>query len=204
MYAHRQRADRTTGRIILTVAAGHTIACTFTYQRGGHIYTRVFNDHNGDWRRQSTEPWLPGWTMTVYNAFGALAGNGQTNSLGKANFSNLRPGFHTVCTTLPPGWQSTLPGTIDAGYQQPCYHVIIAPNQTAILTFGNRQVATAEAVDPAPIGGSLADAGMVLQANGDVPTDEMGYDDNLWVDTDSEQPVLDQPVYLPLVQTESR
>jgi hypothetical protein len=29
----------------------------------------------------------------------------------------------------------------------------------------------------------------------------MGYDGNLWVDLDIDQPVLDQPVYLPLVQS---
>jgi hypothetical protein len=189
-----------TGQVILTVAAGNAVACTFTYQRGGHIYTRAFNDRNGDWRRQFNEPWLTGWTMTVYNAQGALVGNGQTNSLGKANFIHLRPAFYTVCTALPPGWQSTLPGTTDPSYQQPCYAVIIAPNQTATMTFGNRQLTTAGSVDPDPIG-SLPNAGIVLHDNGDVPTDDMGYDGNLWVDRDIDQPVLDQPVYLPLVQS---
>ena len=193
-----------TGRVTLTVAAGDTVSCTFTYQRGGHIYTRAFHDRNGDWRRQSVEPWLNGWGMTVYDAQNALVSSSQTNTLGKANFLNLRPGFYTVCTVLPSGWQSTLPGTIDADHQQPCYAVIIAPNQSAILTFGNRQLTTAGSVDPAPISDSLPGVGLLLHDNGDVPTDEMGYDGNLWVDLDVEQPVLDQAVYLPLVQTEGR
>jgi hypothetical protein len=68
------------------------------------------------------------------------------------------------------------------------------------MTFGNRQLTTTGSVDPGPIG-SLPNAGIVLHDNGDVPTDDMGYDGNLWVDLDIDQPVLDQPVYLPLVQS---
>ncbi len=187
------------GQVVLTVANGDAITCTFTNQRGGRIYTRNFADRNGDRRRQAAEPWLAGWTMTVYDAQGDVAGNGLTNDLGKINFLHLRPGDYTICVTLPTGWQNTLPGAVHADYQQPCYAVTIAPNQTATVTFGNRQPVSAATVEPTPDSSQWPTPGVLYQDNGEVPTDEMGYDDNLWVDSDLNQPVRDQQGFLPLV-----
>jgi uncharacterized protein (DUF2141 family) len=201
--AQKAQIDLAAARVTITAAAGDNITCTFVNQRTAKISARKFQDSNGDRRRQATEAWLTGWTMTAYNSSGAVAATGVTGSNGQVVLSNLRPGAYTICETSQPGWHHTLPTTLNPTYNQPCYSVTLQPNQSATSTFGNRPVAAtaAEEALPVPPADLPADeSGVTIIDGGEVPFDESGYDGHDPDVVDENQPVLDQMIFLPVVQ----
>jgi hypothetical protein len=114
----------------------------------------------------------------------------------------LRPGAYTICETQQNGWNHTLPATLNPTYTQPCYSVTLQPNQTVVTTFGNRPVATSAEETPAATPADLPadESGVTISDGGDVPFDESGYDGHDPDAVDGNQPVLDQQVFLPVVQ----
>jgi hypothetical protein len=198
--AEKAQVDLSAGRLTLTTAAGDNLTCTVVIQRTATLNTRTFQDNNGDKRRQAAEPWLPGWTMTVYDTSGSAVATGVTTSVGKANFPRLRPGSYTVCETLQSGWRNTLPTLLHVTYGQPCYPVTLQPNQIATVTFGNRPAATV-AAETSPAADLAPDEnGVTLSEGGAVGFDESGYDGHEPPEDDVNQPVQDQRSFLPLVQ----
>jgi hypothetical protein len=202
--AAKAQVDLAAKRVTVTAAAGDNITCTFTDQRTARVNVRKFQDSNGNKRRQATEPWLAGWTMTAYHSSGAVAAIGITNGSGLVTLSALPPGSYTVCETMQAGWSNTLPGALTPPYNQPCYSVTLAPNQIARATFGNRPVAAAASEtapdDPSdPSDPSFDESGVTITTGSDVGFDESGYDGH---DPDAvavNQPVLDQQVFLPVI-----
>ena len=200
--AEKAQVDLDNRRVTVTAAAGDNITCTFVNQRTAKVTARKFQDNNGDKRRQVTEPWLTGWTITAYNSSAAVAARGVTNSTGQVVFNALRPGSYTICETLQSGWNHTLPATLSPPFNQPCYSVTLQPNQTAATTFGNRPVAAVasetapdESIDP-----SFDESGVMIINGSDVGFDESGYDGH---DPDAmavNQPVQEQRVFLPIIQ----
>ena len=189
-------------RVTVTAAAGDQISCTFVAQRTAKVNARKFQDTNGDKRRQVAELWLAGWTMTAYNSNGAIAATGATSSSGVVSLTHLRPGSYTVCETMQSGWNNTLPGAFTPPYNQPCHPFTLAPNQTAIATFGNRPlvITAGDTTEETPIDESFDESGITISDNGDVPFDESGYDGH---DPDAaavHQPPLDKAIFLPFVQ----
>jgi hypothetical protein len=199
--AQNAQVDLATARVTITAAAGDNITCTFVDQRTAKVNARKFQDNNGDKRRQSTEPWLAGWTMTVYDSSGAVAARGVTGSNGRVVLSRLRPGSYVVCETQQAGWSHTLPVALNTTYNQPCYSVTLQPNQSVTVTFGNRPAVTAagEAVTDAPTDSLPDDSGILTTDGVDVPFDEAGYDGHDPDAVDENQPVLDQQIFLPMV-----
>lgn len=200
--AEKAQVDLNTKRVTITAVAGDNITCTVVNQRTVKITARKFQDNNGDKRRQASELWLPGWTMTAYSSSGAIAASAVTNSTGQVILSALRPDTYTICETGQAGWNNTLPGALNPTYNQPCYSVTLQPNQTATVTFGNRPVATAAEEAPATAPTELLpdESGIIITDGGDVPFDESGYDGHDPDLVDENQPVLDQRIFLPVIQ----
>ena len=200
--AEKAQVDLAANRVTITAAGNDTISCTFVDQRLARLSARKFHDSNGDKRRQPTESWLPDWEIKVYNSSGALAATGVTGSTGQVTFAALRPGAYTICETQQNGWNYTLPATLNPTYTQPCYSVTLQPNQTVVTTFGNRPVATTAEETPAATPADLPadESGVIISDGGDVPFDESGYDGHDPDAVDGNQPVLDQQVFLPVVQ----
>ena len=200
--AVKAQPDLAANRVTVTAAAGDNITCTFVDQRMAKVNARKFQDNNADKRRQSIELWLSGWTMTAYNSNGVVAATGATNTSGVVALARLRPGSYTICETMQSGWNNTLPGTLTPPYNQPCYAVTLAPNQTAAVTFGNRPVAAvaSETTPDDSIDPSFDESGVTITDGGDVGFDESGYDRHDPDAVDGDQPILDQHVFLPLTQ----
>ncbi|MCE7981119.1 MAG: hypothetical protein DYG89_08005 [Caldilinea sp. CFX5] len=198
--AEKAQVELNAQRVTITASGGDNVACTFVDQRTAKVNARKFQDSNGDKRRQATELWLPGWTMTVYNSSGAVAATGVTGSSGQIVLSRLPPGSYTICETRQSGWNHTLPTTLNATYNQPCYPVTLQPNQTATSTFGNRPAATIAEETPPPTDLPPDDSGVTISDGSDVPFDESGYDGHDPDAVDENQPVQDQMIFLPVIQ----
>ena len=137
--------DLNAGSVALTLAAGNNVTCTFTQVRSAQITARAFQDRVRTGanlgKRNAGDPWLPGWSMTLFTAPGAPVATLVTEGtavagLFEALFRFVRPGTYMLCTTLPAGWTTTTPPTIDPAYGQACKPVTLNPGQAATLLFG--------------------------------------------------------------------
>jgi sugar lactone lactonase YvrE len=123
--------------VLVTIAAGDQVTCTFTNQRRGAIFVRLFHDVNGNGVRNSSEAWLPGWNVQLYQAPGQLLGAQNSDSTGAVRFTQLLPGNYVVCEVLPPGWFLTAPSAYDPAYGQPCQSLTVTSGGSASVRFGN-------------------------------------------------------------------
>jgi hypothetical protein len=105
-----------------------------------------------------------------------------TNSVGKWNIYDLRPGQYTLCQKQQPGWSNTQPAFFAAEHQGwPCYSFDLQPDQTILTYFGYTDQALSAA-------GSNAQAALLgLRRSGgsaDMLQDEM-YTEETFVDLDA-------------------
>lgn len=126
--------------LILTVAAGETVSCTFVNQRAAEINARKGNDLNGNGGFNPGEPWLPDWTIELYNSVDALVGSQVTDADGRVNFK-VAPGSYTVCEVEQNGWTNTKPGSQNVNFAKPCFDITVAAGQAAWARFFNTQLA---------------------------------------------------------------
>lgn len=129
--------------VTINATAGASINCTFTQQRASTVRAVKYNDINNSGARNSTEPYLSGWTMTLYDAQNNLLASGVTDTNGRVDFSGRLPGAYKVCETLTAGWSNTQPRTLDPVLGKPCRTVTTQPGATATLNFGNRAIVAA-------------------------------------------------------------
>ncbi len=136
-------------KLVVTVAAGDHVTCTFVNQRRGTINSRLFHDRNADSRYNSGELWLAGWSVQLYQAPGQLLVSQNTDSNGIVRFNNVNPGTYVVCEVLPAGWQPTAPPANDPVYGQPCFVTTLGAGTAVSLRFGNTTTpATIAAASP--------------------------------------------------------
>ena len=138
--------DVTNKSATITVVDGDAVTCTFTAQRKVTIQARAYNDlvRNGtnQGRRNSGDPYLTDWTMTLYSDPTTVISSGLTLSdpisqVHKTRFTRLTPGTYVVCETLQTGWTLTNPTTEVSGYEgKACKSVTLAPSKGAALLFG--------------------------------------------------------------------
>jgi hypothetical protein len=134
-----------TATLVVTVSGGENITCTFITERKVNIRARVYHDQNGDRKRNSSEPYLLGWTVQITQTATAATTTALTGSQNRASFERLPPGAYQVCTVLQNGWVSTQPMT-----PPPCYTVTLAAGQTAVTWFGHTvNTSTASPNEPA-------------------------------------------------------
>jgi hypothetical protein len=69
----------------------------------------VYNDLNGDGKRQGKEPGLAGWTVNLLNPSGNVAASAVTDSSGNYTFNGVFPGAFTIAEVLQSGWTQTQP-----------------------------------------------------------------------------------------------
>lgn len=181
------------GKVTLTVQEGVHVQCTFVNERGITVRTRAYRDHNGNRSPTLGEPYLPGWTMTLYHDVNLLIGTQLTNAYGKANFNYLPPGEYTACQTTTAGWTNSQPGLDDTAYAAPCYTFTLRAGEVTTLWFGNQQVGDTTA-EPQP----TSPRAIAIAEGADVATDASGYDGWQFVDTDLTQDERGPTVFLPL------
>ncbi|MCB0712134.1 MAG: hypothetical protein KDD67_07375 [Ignavibacteriae bacterium] len=93
----------------------------------GTITGMKYNDLNCNGQKDSGEPGLPGWTITLSNGSTTT-----TNSSGIYTFPNLEPGTYVVGEVQQSGWTQTFPAT-------PGTHTVnvVAGQTNANIDFGN-------------------------------------------------------------------
>ncbi len=183
-------------RVTVTVVTGDNVTCTFVNDRWVSIRTLKYNDRNGNGRRNANEPYLAGWTMTVYNSAGTQVASAVTNRNGKANFNFLPWQPYTVCETQQLGWRNTEPAALNPTFNQPCYTLTLNPGQIGTVRFGNRNLPATKTLTAT----MAANENVTITAWPDVLDDEAGYADDVFVDEDLEQAADEERwIYLPLV-----
>jgi hypothetical protein len=193
-------------RVLLNTSASD-VACTFSEQRKASLLARSYNDLNGSGSKNSNEPLLPGWTITVSSPLLAEPLQGVTNALGKANFIRLAPGSYTVCRITQAGWLNTQPGG-----SLPCRTVTLAPGFKTRIYFGNQQ----STLRSTPIGPPPIDEVFSTLATDEIDGEEAAEDirsdwsqldlstpDSYFTDVGATAPVtsgLKYNLYLPIVE----
>jgi len=143
--------DVTNKSVIITVVDGDAVTCTFAAQRkvaiGARSYHDLFRSGSSWGRRNSGDPYLTDWTMTLYSDPTTVISSGLTISdpisqVHQLRFTKLTPGTYVVCTTLPTGWVQTTPTTEVTGYEgKVCKLVTLAAGKGATLLFGQYESA---------------------------------------------------------------
>lgn len=139
--------DLANQQVSVSLAADEAVRCTFTNRKRSIIRAWLYDDANGNARRESDEPAREGWTVRLYDMAQTLVAEQVTNSLGKVSFTGVAPGNYTVCEALPQGWFNTRPGLIDATYNQPCYLLTLGIDVAAEVSFGNNTQPLARAAE---------------------------------------------------------
>jgi hypothetical protein len=125
------QVDLNLAQLTVNLAEQQDITCTFVSQRAGKVRARIYEDRNGDHKRDDDEPYLRGWQVTVRNLDNGQSYNKLTSDSGKANFSRLLPGNYEVCQNTQAGWSISQPRS--GG----CYRFLLTPGATASMRFGN-------------------------------------------------------------------
>ncbi|MFN8443250.1 MAG: hypothetical protein U0175_20915 [Caldilineaceae bacterium] len=137
----RATVDLANLSVTLQPQAGDTIVCTFVNERLVNIDVHKFNDMNGDKVKQTSEPYLSGWNIGIYNTANQLLYSSVTDSTGVVSKANLPPDSYKVCETPQSGWTNSLPATLDATLHLPCYTITLNPGEGASVLFGNTRAA---------------------------------------------------------------
>jgi len=123
---------------IVTVAAGQTSSGNdFGNFQNITISGEKFNDLTGSGTFVPGDPGLPGWTIDLLDATGAIVATAVTDQNGDYSFTDVGPGVYTVQEELQPGWIQTFPAP-------PGTYTVTATSgsdQTGLL-FGNFQLVT--------------------------------------------------------------
>ncbi|MBI5019088.1 hypothetical protein HZB58_02350, partial [Candidatus Gottesmanbacteria bacterium] len=112
----------------LDVEAGETVTCTFTNTKLRNITACKYDDTNGNGTRDTSEPLLDGWNMTLTP--GSVT---QTTVNGCTTFTNLSPGNYSIAETLKTDWANTTPLS---------QNVTLTSSQNETVYFGNFACAT--------------------------------------------------------------
>lgn len=104
----------------------------------GEVRGFKFNDLNGNGTRDTGEPFLSGWQITLLDANNNTHTT-TTDSVGRYSFSNLVPGNYTITESIPLGWVQSTPG-LAGGFS----HIVPVGFGELVnnLDFGNVQLAS--------------------------------------------------------------
>jgi hypothetical protein len=105
----------------------------------------VYNDLNGDGKRQGSEPGLANWTVELLNTSGNIVASTTTDSSGNYSIGQVFPGTFTLVEVLQSGWVQTQP------VSPPAYTIVPVSGQNQSgLVFGVHH--TTASKQPATIG----------------------------------------------------
>lgn len=126
--------DSESNAVLVDLAEGENMTCTFHNVRTGRITAKKFEDLNGNGVRNGGqgESWLYGWEMTVYQGEIEIT-SGMTGEGGYVRFNGLLPGNYTVCETLQDGWVNT------SHDGETCDDVTVTSAGNATVVFGNQE-----------------------------------------------------------------
>jgi uncharacterized repeat protein (TIGR01451 family) len=161
------------GAATINLAANEQVTCIFVNEKPATIRGRVYNDRNHNGRRNSSEPFLTDWQLTVYRSDTQelVASGFTTGTAPMATFTHLAPGGYTVCETLPSGWVNSDPAPLTPPYNLPCHTLTLAPGQVVTQLFGNYQQVTATAVEPGEVGDPPAEASLHSEQEAELDED---------------------------------
>jgi protocatechuate 3,4-dioxygenase beta subunit len=98
---------------------------------------QVYNDLNGDGKKQGKEPGLSGWTVNLLNPSGNVVASAVSDSSGNYAFNSVFPGTFTIAEVLQSGWTQTQP------VNPPVYTVTTQSGQNVSgLLFGDHKAAS--------------------------------------------------------------
>jgi hypothetical protein len=69
----------------------------------------VYNDLNGDGKKQGKEPGLANWTVELLNTSGNVVAAANTDASGNYSIGQVFPGTFTLVVIVQPGWVQTQP-----------------------------------------------------------------------------------------------
>lgn len=84
------------------LAAGESVNCTFNNEKYATVHVTKFNDINDNGEKDTDEPYLPEWSMTLTNHDPEV-----TNENGIATFTGVLAGSYIVGEELEPLWKQT-------------------------------------------------------------------------------------------------
>ncbi len=117
---------------------GENTSVSFGYYRYGHITVEIYEDLNGDGRRNfgdNPEPVLLNQTATLYDADGNELSTVGAGPNGYINFWELFPGEYTVCVPTPVNYTNTDPGSDPA-----CKPVTVPSGADELVKFGHQPI----------------------------------------------------------------
>jgi hypothetical protein len=145
-------------------ASGVVPTPTPTPAPGGQTVTffaRKYDDANANGRRDTGEPALQGWSITLDNQSTGQVRTLQTDANGNADFTDMPAGSYKICEVNQSGWRNTQPNQFDG--VQPCYWITLPPNTQVTLPFGNTTrptlslAAAAQRINVEPLGAPQRD-----------------------------------------------
>lgn len=139
------------GFMSVKLSPGSNSLCTYTVHRNSAINTTIYRDDNRNGKKNSGDPGLKGWEVTIYDPEGSAITTPKSGGNGEARSTQILPflGTYTVCLYLQPGWANSDPGTIDPTRNMPCKQInITAPGTTNKLEFGNYKVTPTPTATP--------------------------------------------------------
>ena len=105
---HRRLRCRITSTVTVTAGATAT-GNDFGDFQNITISGEKFNDLNGNGVQDAGDPGLPGWTIDLLDASGAIVATTVTDADGNYSFTDVGPGTYTVQEELQGGWIQTFP-----------------------------------------------------------------------------------------------
>ncbi len=132
----------------VTLTANQNTTVEFGNYKTGFIEGRKFEDLNSSGSYNTGEPFLPGWTIRLYND---KDGSWQDNDIesitdgsGWYRFSDLSMGRYKICEVMQSGWTQTVPtGTVnnEESNEAPRCRVVTVDESGEVLrrNFGNVQ-----------------------------------------------------------------
>jgi hypothetical protein len=98
----------------MTFEPGSDWTILFGNYRDPILRVRKYNDLNNSGTRDDGEPWLPGWTIKVYDDQDVLVDAQQTDADGWYVW-NVPPGTYYACEVPQGGWMNTQAGNLKPG-----------------------------------------------------------------------------------------
>jgi hypothetical protein len=134
---NKTRRALTVALLAATLVSGTAYACYYCYT--GTIVVKKFYDKNGNGVKNTGEPYIAGWPMTLGSASLGAIETKNTNASGFASFPNLAAGNDytmTEGTPIETNWHQSAP-RVNGIVVNPLTGIHVTAGYTKVVKFGN-------------------------------------------------------------------